>query len=77
MEKADRKITVYELDDGFYLDIADGKDGYEAWLYHEDYGIKSMMFSIPFSKAGKKRFKEIVEQNIDEYISSYEEDYMN
>lgn len=44
---------------------------YEAWIYHDQYGVKDLMFGIPTEQQTYEEFLEIVFNNIDEYIDSY------
>lgn len=41
-----QETTTYEFDNGFYLDIVRSNDGdsYETYLYHDDYGVKWMLW---------------------------------
>ena len=52
--------------------VKEEKDVTEAWLYHKNYGIKSLMFGL----TGKVHVMEIVEPNLPDYVESYIDEYM-
>lgn len=67
-------IATYELGNGFYVDIVKEKDCYSAWLFHEWYGIKELMFGM---RCGLEEFLELVESDTDSiriYIEKREEE---
>lgn len=75
-------ISTYEVRDGFLVDVVkdiDRRNGiplYEAFLYHEGYGIKSHMFgAIRDNVSSVREFLNMVERNIDEYIEDYIDEY--
>ena len=76
-----RKTTTYaSKEEGFYIDITEGKECIEAWIYNENYGIKKLMFGIPGRIEDDKRMLEmiiIVSGNEKEYTRIYKEEYMN
>lgn len=59
---------------GFYVDIVDD-DTLEAWLYHENYGIKELMFGEDGTSI--LDFKDLVEINLPSYIESYKDKYFD
>lgn len=44
MKKVNIKTTTYDIGDGFRVDITQEQQMTEAWIYHEDYGIKEYIF---------------------------------
>lgn len=64
------KIMSYNFGDGFYIDIVDkgGAECLEAWIYHEDYGIKELMFGGGDEYGS---FFRIVEKNFPAYRDAY------
>lgn len=71
------KETVYKLeyDNGFVIEISYGENDYvDFYLFHKRYGIKMHMFGI--KQENYNRLKEIAENNIDDYIEIYKEEYM-
>ena len=45
MIKTDIKTTTYR-DGDWLIDIVDNHELWEVWLFHEQYGIKGMMFGF-------------------------------
>lgn len=73
-EMKEVKCTVYDIGEGFFVDRIISNPLHESmttefWIYHEDYGIKSLMFGLPFKA-------EVKGLDFDEYIELYKEDYM-
>lgn len=67
-------IATYELGYGFYVDIVNDKECYSAWLFHERYGIKELMFGM---RCNLEEFLELVESDTDSiriYIENREEE---
>lgn len=72
--------------DGFMIDIVDHGGEYEAFIYHEDYGIKSLMFGCSktqkygdvYMNMSLDEFKDLVISNLEteNYIQFYINDYM-
>ena len=51
---------------------------WEVWLYHRDYGIKSLMFGLSENDIeSMDDLMDIVTANIDTYIPGYREEYMD
>ena len=77
MKKADVKITVYEMEDDFFVEAYPNDDIIEFWIYHRNYGIKSFMFGIPEKYFNKgNTIEHLIKGNFTEYKSSYIQDYM-
>ena len=73
---------TYKTFNGFYIDIVQRKnDMYDSWIYQESYGIKMYMFGMEIgTETGCKTYNEflsIVENNLEEYINIYREEYMD
>lgn len=75
MTKTEIKTTTYEYDAGYYIDIVEKSEEYEAFIYHKDYGIKLHMFGMPKSQQDYTAFLDIVEANAGDYIKDYKEEY--
>lgn len=80
MKGIKRNIKVYEVGNGFLVEIdydakCQGHPTVDAWLWHENYGIKMSMFGCMPEDAND--FLETVEANLPEYIRLYAEDYMD
>ena len=75
MDKTDIKITRYEQD-GFWIDIVENTEDFEAWLTAKNYGISQLMFGVPkkqptWGDIQHDIFLELVENNFDEYAELY------
>ena len=69
-----RNTYTYTIENGrgFLLDVVSTEDAFEAWLYHEQYGIKDMMFGLLKSKTPSlQEALDVIEPNLHEYISDY------
>ena len=77
-EKVD--VVSCERDDGFVLEIMVREKTIEAWVYHRDYGVKSLMFGVRRKKnnwlAQYIRFKMMALNNFETYAQQYANDYM-
>ena len=81
-----RLMCTLNCDDGVHMvDVVENcNDGIEFWLYHRDYGVKSMMLGL--SKADLERENrsfddliEMVEANLegDSYLADYDNAYVD
>ena len=76
------KTRTYEAENGFYVDIVhhtlrqNGAEPlYEAYLYHKQYGIKSLMFGS--NDKDYQNFLAVVMNNLPQYMEYYEDDYFD
>lgn len=73
------KISRYTLNDGFFCDITETADMFEAWLGLEHYGVMDYMFGWPKEQFDgtytRKDFLEMVEWNADEHIAIFLHEY--
>lgn len=72
---------TYEVRDGFRVDVVlydpNGPEGvWEAYLYQTGFGIKELMFGVMKQHVDKRVFVKMIEANVEDYIKSYEEEYM-
>ena len=67
------QIQTFAADDGFFVDIVidNPKKMYDAWIYHEDYGIKEYMFGSAFEQNRYGEFFELVCANVEDYKETY------
>jgi len=65
---------AYDKDDNYLIDVVTIDNGYEAYLYHFDYGYKMLMFGNAFSKGSYEDFVALVEDSISEYITIYRQE---
>ena len=89
MKPTNRNTQTYYVEDGFYVDIVSFMNDahnrqLEAWLYHESYGIKMLMFGteieVPGGNNSYGEFADTVEFNLingNNYISLYRDEYMD
>lgn len=73
------RVTTYEADRGFMVEIVDDENSgtYEAWLYERTISQKTLMFGLQKWAVSRKEFLETVERNLPSYINDYEEEYMS
>lgn len=76
MFKLNKQIVTktYEVGNGFRVEVTSTDNYRESYIYHKDYGIKSLMFG---SEDYEHSFLEVVESNLDDYIASYIEEVMD
>lgn len=46
MKSYKRTVTIYELDNGFCVDAVKDGNVTEFYLYHKEYGVKSLIFGL-------------------------------
>ena len=78
LKKTTISTITYAYADGFMIDIVRLPELWEVWLYHRDYGIKSLMFGLIENDIEFiDELMDIVMANIDTYIPGYREEYMD
>ena len=80
MKLTDKATMNYKMTDGFMLDIVRDYTDIEAWIYHESYGIKMLMYGVtrkPTIDPEDTDFIATVKKNFDEYKEIYKSEYMN
>lgn len=79
MKKTNIKTATFELDQfsDFLVEIEETATDYNAFLYHKEYAIKSLMFGMPKEQQSKKCFMQLVEYNAPDYISIYISEFMD
>ena len=76
--KAEITIESWEAWDGFILDlVTKGTETYEAWIYHRDYGVKTLMWGVPQDSTSYDEFKDMVASSVEDNIEGYKEEYMD
>ena len=68
----EKTILIYKYRDNFQVEIEEN-EFIEFWLYNTNYGIKMFMFGI---QCKREEYIELIESNIEEYIESYQVEYM-
>lgn len=78
MKIADYKTAfTYDVGAGYFVEIVITPDKvFEAWMFHERYGVKSLMFGAESDKFDIGEFLEIVEANIEDDRQYYYEEYI-
>ena len=71
------KSETYKAIDGFLIDIEDDGECYNAYLWHENMGVKDLMFGVFKESHSKSDFIDLVIANFEDYRTLYEEDYMD
>lgn len=81
-KRRDIKTTTFEADYGFMVEIVDTKFGknndpiWDIFIYREEYGIKMSIFGLSKNQTPTiEEAIEIVEANLPDYYSLYDEDY--
>lgn len=78
----DNKVqtNTYRLKDGFMVDVVVNNTApvatYSAYLYHEQYGVKELMYAMEATQVTYDFFLELVEANAPDYIGEYINDHM-
>lgn len=77
MKKADVKITVYEMEDDFIVEVYKNNDIFKFWIYHRNYGIKGFMFGIPEKYINEENtIENLIKGNFEEQKDFYIQEYM-
>ena len=70
MKEVDYITKTYYAHAGWYIDIVEKSEEYEAWIYCEDHGIKMFMFGTPKDYL-YEHFMENVIVNATDYAKIY------
>ena len=79
MKEFTKTITVYDFDDtfeGFYVEAHKEDDAIDLYLSHKSYCDKMYMFGV-LSDADNSAVREVITNNIEEYINIYKDEYMD
>lgn len=80
-ENATIKTITYCLDSdiyaGFMIDITDNGATYEIYLYHKNYGVKSLMYGLMCNDIEYDDLIDNVSRNVADYIPGYINDYID
>lgn len=71
--KYQKQVTVYELHDGFRVEVEEDITGAELWLAHKDYGVKALMFGIK----GPVDVDALVADNAQTHIEDFKAEYFD
>ena len=75
MKKYQKTITVYELHDGFMVEVHREKEFSEFYIYHKAYGIKTLMFGV--CDCDKVAEEQIIEANAEDHMNVYKAEYFD
>lgn len=74
MKQTNDIVTRYEHGD-YYVDIIDTSDGQtEAWITRKEYAVSIFMIGTEKDRTPREEFLGIVESNLEDYISLYDEE---
>ena len=77
MTKTKISTTTYKLSNGFYIDIVKTKTNYEAYIYNDRYGIKSLIVGASRKHLSTGKFIAMVKNNnIEDQIDFYRRQFM-
>lgn len=75
------QIDTHELEDGFLVDVVWNyrEKTVEAWLYHEKYGVKQMIFELPYTtlEEGSSTIYSALDASLPFYIVDYMDKFMD
>ena len=71
MKKYVKTINVYDMPNGFTVEVDSVDSTREFYLHHKDYGDKMYMFGLPSIEEASE--EGIIETNAAMYISVYKE----
>ena len=85
IKKVETKITTYQLTDNFFVEaqeiVSAGEEDINFWIYHKQYGVKSLMVGLKKSDIQKECFESAVmdwaESLAKEHMNFYYEEYMD
>ena len=75
MKKFKKTITVYNLGQGFFVEVYKGAEETKFYIYNENYGIKSLMFGLPSRDIHS--VETLILSNAEKQIRIYSEMYMD
>lgn len=76
MKKTELKVTRYEIDENFMVDveIIESQNLVYFWLSHKDYAIKAFMFGLNKEDAPESEWADLINNNIYTYMYFYMQD---
>ena len=75
MKKLQRTITVYELPNGFSVEVHTSGEQSDFWLAHECCGIKMLMFGV--CKCNEETEEHLIIANAQDYIDIYRDEFFD
>lgn len=81
LKEMNYKTITYEITDkkydGFMIDVVEKNDAYEIYIYHRNYGIKSLMFGLLKSLQSENTLLKNIEMHVFDYAKKYMDKYMD
>lgn len=74
MQRTNIETTTYKAGE-FFIDIQSDGAVYEAYIRHQSYGIKSLMFGVPQDSIKRVEFVQMVENLLPDYMRTYMEEF--
>lgn len=75
LEKREKTITVYTLGGGFFVEVDKDPEVTDFYIYHEQYGVKSLMFGLPTCNVHSE--EAFILANAEKEIELYRDEYMD
>lgn len=75
MKKYQKTITVYELPDGFKVEVHRDEELSEFYISHKSYGIKMQMSGL--CGCDTETEEQILEANAEDYMNIYKAEYFD
>ena len=75
LEKHEKTIAVYTLGGGFFVEADKGPEVTDFYIYHERYGVKSLMFGLLNRDVHSE--EAFILANAEDQIRFYCEEYMD
>lgn len=72
MKKTEIKTTTYSYTKEYLVDVVETDEDYEAYIYTAENVFKLLMFGCPKEQQTKSEFLDVVDANMDEFITEYE-----
>ena len=66
---------AYESDEHFLVDIVEGRNTFEAWIYRDDYGVKDFMFGASKASTSRPGFLALVTDNLLDHVLIYNDSH--
>lgn len=74
-----RHMATVEANDGFFVDIEmdTKKETYNLWLFHEDIGVKELMYGLPMANITIQEVIASAPGFADQHMTDYQFQYMD
>ena len=75
-----KEHLAYELDgrfEGYCIEILKDEETTEVFLYHKQYGVKSLMFGLSNNFQTDLMLRDLIANNLEEEIAMYTEKFID